>query len=77
MPNLPIVKRTYLADGSYLQNIIGATTDPGKKLEFPYKLPVIETSVSLDEKTTGTLITVSSIIAGGLVLSSVIRFMSK
>lgn len=75
--NIPIVRRTLLSDGSYLTNIIGATTGSNKKLDFPYNIPVIETSNAIDKKTLDqlqtTLTTFASIFAIGLIGSAIIR----
>lgn len=71
---VPVVRRTYLSDGSgYVQQILGSTKPGEKKLQFPYELPVIETSVSLDKSTRNTLLGVAGGIAGGMIISSAIK----
>jgi hypothetical protein len=71
--NIPVIRNTRLADGSVLQNILGATKPGSKKLQFPYELPVIETSVAVAPDTLTSLYTVAGIIGGAIVLSQIIK----
>jgi len=72
--NLPIVRRTYLADGSgYLQTILGSTKPGTQKLQFPYEIPTIKTEVALDPATTKTLLYIAGGITVGAIASAVIK----
>ena len=52
-----------------VQRILEALTDENKVLNFPIKYPAIE----LDRKTKDTFLLTAGIIAGGLIVSAVIK----
>jgi len=70
---VPVVRRTYLADDSFVTDLIGYSKPGAKKLQFPYEIPTINTSVSLSPEVTQTLIAIPTIFSIGMVASAAIK----
>ena len=72
--SLPIVRRQLSAGGGFLTNIIGATAPGSKKLQFPFeKLPELDVNVTLEKTTQATLLGLGGLVAGGIVVSQLIK----
>lgn len=72
--DIPVVRRRYMSDGkSFVTDLIGRTQPGAQKAQFPYELPVIETSVTLDDTTTRALYITAGTIAAGMIGSAVIK----
>jgi hypothetical protein len=70
---VPVVRRTYLADGSWVTDLITHSKPGEKTLQFPYEIPTINTSVSLAPDVQQTLITVSSIVGVSMIASAALK----
>lgn len=72
--SVPVVRRRYMSDGkSFVTDLVGRTAPGAQKAQFPYELPVIETSVSLDDPTKNALYITAGTIAVGMIGSQIIK----
>lgn len=75
MKKIPVVRREYLSDNSFVQKIIGSTLPGSKKLQFPFEIPTIQTNnaVEIPSGTGAILIGTASVFAAGMIISALIK----
>lgn len=76
--SVPVVRRRYMSDGkSFITDVIGHTKPGEEKLQFPYEIPVINTSVAIDPQATKALYVVAGTLAVGMLGSAYLKYKSK
>ena len=79
MKKIPIIRRNYLSDNAFVSSIVGSTLPGSKKLQFPFEIPVINTSndVTISPGVKTALIATTSILAFGMIGSAILKRSTK